>query len=204
MDGIHDLGGAEGFGRVVAERDEPVFHTDWERRACGLTMGTFLAQLSNGGQFRHAIERMDPIHYLMSSYYEHWLTGVATRAVEAGIVERDELERRAGGHFPLSQPVTAHPRLPSPSEAQFAVGDAVRVRNVATSGHTRCPQYVRRARGTVVRVDPAVSLPDVEAHGDERVVEPQYCVRFDLRELWGSDEAGAVHVDLWQSYLEPA
>ena len=33
--------------------------------------------------FRHSIERMDPAHYLSSPYFEHWLTGVATMAVEA-------------------------------------------------------------------------------------------------------------------------
>ena len=32
MDGIHDLGGLDGFGPVEVEPDEPVFHEDWERR----------------------------------------------------------------------------------------------------------------------------------------------------------------------------
>lgn len=47
---------------------------------------------------------MQPAHYLSSPYFEHWLTGVATMAVEAGLVTRDDLEHRAGGGFPLSQP----------------------------------------------------------------------------------------------------
>ena len=33
MDGAHDMGGVEGFGPVVPEPDEPVFHADWEARA---------------------------------------------------------------------------------------------------------------------------------------------------------------------------
>ena len=202
MDGVHDLGGREGFGPVVAEPDEPVFHADWERRAWGLTMSTFVAGLSNGGQFRHAIERMDGVHYLSSPYYEHWITGVATRAVEDGVVGREELEEGAGGHFPVGRPTAETTAAPSASTV-FAVGDRVRVRDVRTLGHTRCPAYVRRRVGRVVRVDPPSSLPDLEAHSDERRLESVYSVRFEATELWGEGDS-AVHVDLWQSYLERA
>jgi nitrile hydratase len=207
MDGIHDLGGREGFGPVVAEVDEPVFHHDWERRAWGVTMGTFALGINNGGQFRHSIERMDPVHYLSSRYYEHWITGVITRLVETGKVTVDELEARAGGAVPRSRAVVAEsgeaPPAPSPSST-FAVGDRVRVRQWHPRGHTRCPQYVRGKLGTVVRVDPPASLPDLEAHTDERRVEPSCCVRFDAVDLWGTGGGEAVHVDLWVSYLEGA
>jgi nitrile hydratase len=39
---------------------------------------------ASSGEFRHSIERMEPGHYLTSSYYEHWLTAAATLAVEHG------------------------------------------------------------------------------------------------------------------------
>jgi nitrile hydratase beta subunit len=205
MDGVHDLAGMQGFGPVEPEADEPVFHEEWERRAWGLTMGTFVAGISNGGQFRHSIERMDPAHYLTSPYYEHWVTGVATRLVETGVVTADELDDRAGGSFPISRPVAADATPPSPTHNRFNVGDRVRVSRTPTSGHTRCPRYVRGKAGVVVRVDPAASVPDVEAHQpDERVSEPVYCVRFDAADLWGGADVHAVHVDLWQRYLEPA
>ena len=32
MDGIHDMGGMDGFGPIPIERDEPVFHAPWEGR----------------------------------------------------------------------------------------------------------------------------------------------------------------------------
>ena len=32
MDGIHDLGGMQGFGPVEVEPDEPTFHGEWEAR----------------------------------------------------------------------------------------------------------------------------------------------------------------------------
>jgi nitrile hydratase beta subunit len=202
MDGIHDLGAMEGFGPVEPEPGEPVFHFDWERRAFGLTFASFGLGLSNGGQFRHSIERMDATHYLTSRYYEHWLTAVATRAVETGLLAHDDLEARAGGPFPLSRPVLA-PTITDEQRAvapRFAVGDSVRVRNVDTRGHTRCPRYVRGRAGTVVRVDPASPVPDIEAHTADGAAhaEPVYSVRFEL-----GDNA-CVHVDLWDAYLEPA
>ena len=70
-------------------------------------------------------------------------------------------------------------------------------------GHTRCPRYVRGKTGTVTRVDGTYSVPDIEAHGTARRHEPTYSVRFDAGELWHDGQRGAaVHVDLWDSYLE--
>ena len=79
MDGIHDLGGRDGFGPVIVEPDEPVFHEPWERTARGLIIAV-LGRIANpsGGAMRHTIERMDPALYLSTSYYEHWLTASAT------------------------------------------------------------------------------------------------------------------------------
>jgi nitrile hydratase len=36
MDGVHDMGGMHGFGKVAPEQNEPVFHDDWERRLYAL------------------------------------------------------------------------------------------------------------------------------------------------------------------------
>ena len=36
MNGIHDLGGMQGFGPVEREENEPVFHADWERHIFAL------------------------------------------------------------------------------------------------------------------------------------------------------------------------
>src|SRR4051794_38803988 len=176
VDGIHDLGGMDGFGPVDVEPDEPVFHERWERQACGVTFATFAMGVSNGGQFRHSIERMDPAHYLASSYYEHWITGVATRLVETGRLTIEEMEARAGGQIPMSRPV--HPDaaelldvVAGASDARFMVDDRVRVRDVHPFGHTRCPNYVRGKTGMVVRVDGSFPVPDVEAHFEDRCSE---------------------------------
>jgi nitrile hydratase beta subunit len=208
MDGIHDLGGMQGFGPVAVEQDEPVFHEAWEATARALTAAVIGAAGVSGGEFRNSIERMDPAHYLTSSYYEHWLTAAATLAVEHGIVSAQDLESRAQGPFPLSRPSRHEPigdPGPDRSEPRFGIGDRVRVRQWHPFGHTRCPRYVRGEIGVVVRRDKAASVPDIEAHSDRRRIEPIYCVGFEASELWQDGQPGnVVHVDLWDSYLEPA
>jgi nitrile hydratase beta subunit len=206
VDGIHDLGGRQGFGPVVVEEDEPVFHEDWERRARALTFGCVM-QIENPStsKFRHAIERMEPGHYLTSSYYEHWVTAAATLAVQNNLVTTEELQERAGGAFPLSQPELPHDvDVPEQGRSRFNVGDRVRVRNIHPPGHTRCPGYIRGKVGVVTRTDGEWNIPDVECHSPERVPEAVYSVRFEAGELWGDGQRGAtVNVDLWDSYLEP-
>jgi len=209
VDGVHDLAGMQGFGPVEVEADEPVFHHEWE----GRTFGVGAAALSAGGfntpMFRHAIERMDPGHYLTSSYYEHWLTAVATLLVEEGMISRGELETRVDA-FPLSRPAAVGADDVDPSTSRdaprFAIGDVVRVRDAHFAGHIRCPRYVRGRQGVVVRIEPVVPRPEVEAHRRAKVLDPTYGVRFDAAELW-TDAASpntTVHVDLYEQYLEPA
>lgn len=205
MDGVHDLGGLDGFGPVEHEYTEPFFAQDWERRAFRLMVGAVGPLGGNGGMFRHSIERMDPAHYLSSSYYEHWLTGVTTLAVEAGATSVDELERRAGGRFPLSRPdrgVLPDDLTPR-TEPRYSVGDNVQVREWHPPGHTRAPRYVQGKRGTIVRVDAAANVADIEAHGGGFVTDPIYSVRFTSRELWGDGGADGevMHVDLYERYL---
>jgi nitrile hydratase beta subunit len=207
MDGIHDLGGMSGFGAVEVERGEPVFHEPWEALAFALNaLGIAVLTSYNTDEYRHAVERMDPAHYLAASYYERVLTGVATLLVEKGVVTRDEFEKRAGGAFPLALPVAESPTVeqqPRPS-ARFAVGSAVRVRNVHPRGHTRVPRYARGRTGRVIHVAPAFSFPDAAAHGLGHRLEHTYHVEFPARDLWADAEGGSVVVDLWDAYLEPA
>jgi nitrile hydratase len=207
VDGVHDLGGLQGFGAVEIETGEPVFHASWEPVARAATF-VAVSHTPNAttSLFRHAIERMEPWHYLSSSYYEHWLTAAATLAVESGLVSHEELEERAGGAFPLSQPVSAGEiQIPPAHAARFVIGDNVRVRNMHPPGHTRCPRYVRGKVGVITRLDGEWSVPDVEAHSPARVPEMLYSVRFAADDLWGDAQPGvSVNVDLWDSYLERA
>ena len=36
MDGVHDMGGMDGFGKIEVEKNEPVFHAEWEGRVLAM------------------------------------------------------------------------------------------------------------------------------------------------------------------------
>ena len=202
MDGMHDLGGRQGFGAVRYALNAPAFHAPWEVRVNSLYALAVRLGIFNMDEYRHAIERMEPRHYLTASYYERSLTSLATLCVEKGIVTRDELERRANGFFPLAAP-SAPGRTNVAGRQRFAPGDRVRVRLDYVPGHVRMPGYIRGKSGTVVSESPLYPFPDAHAHALEAADEPTYDVRFDTRELWpDSAEAALVHVAVFQSYLE--
>jgi len=207
MDGIYDLGGMAGFGPVAAEADEPTFHEPWEATAFRLNVASIsILRAYNVDEYRHAIERMDPVHYLQARYYERVLTGVATLLVEKGVVSLGELEERAGGRFLLARPPRSNvdDGRGESSKPRFSLGARVRVRDVHQPGHTRVPRYVRGRSGVVVQVAPDFTYPDANAHGLPVRREPTYHVEFAAAELWANDAepAGSIVVDLWESYLE--
>ncbi len=94
MNGIHDMGGMHGLGPVVREENEPVFHEEWEGHALALARAMLGGEHFNLDEFRHAMERIEPSHYLRSSYYEHWLDGTITLLLEKGIIAQEEFDAR--------------------------------------------------------------------------------------------------------------
>jgi nitrile hydratase len=94
---------------VAVERDEPVFHERWEGRVFGLAIAS-LRRIAQLDELRHAVERMDPAHYLASSYYERWLSALATLLVEKGIMAREAVP-----DMPLGQPAASPHEPPEPS-----------------------------------------------------------------------------------------
>jgi nitrile hydratase len=202
MDGIHDLGGKQGFGSVRYAPNAPAFHAPWEVRVNSLYSIAIKRGIFNMDEYRHAIERMEPRHYVAASYYERSLTGLATLCVEKGVFTHDELERRANGVFPLARP-SAPGRSNVVGREPFVPGDRVRVRVDHVPGHVRMPGYIRGKSGVVVSESPVYPFPDAHAHEVSAVDEPTYDVRFDARELWPqSADAAFVHAAVFQSYLE--
>ena len=208
MDGVHDLGGMQGFGPVEVEPDEPIFHDEWEARMFAVAGGALGAGGFNSPMFRHAIERMDPGHYLTSSYFEHWLTAVATLLVEEGMISRDDLDARVSP-FPLSRPPTV-----DADDVDAVSPRGSRASRPATPcvSATLTPAVTPGAPDTCAVA--AVSSPHRRGGADPRGggapprtrAEQTYGVRFDATELW-SDAAEAnapVYVDLYEQYLEPA
>ena len=204
MDGIHDLGGKQGFGAVRHSPDARAFHAPWEVRVNALYALAVKLGIFNMDEYRHAIERMEPRHYLAAGYYERTLTSLATLCVEKGLLTLDELERRAGGVFPLAAPGAAG-RTNRRDRERFLPGDRVRVRREHVPGHVRMPGYIRGKSGVVLSESPAYPFPDAYAHAIEAADEPTYDVRFSAEELWPqSADAAFVHVGVFQSYLERA
>jgi nitrile hydratase beta subunit len=204
MDGIHDLGGKQGFGRVRHAAEAPVFHAPWERRANALYSLAVKLGVFNMDEYRHAIERMEPRHYLSAGYYERTLTSLATLLVEKGLVSRDELEQRVGGVFPLAL-ASAPGRSNAARRERFQAGDRVVVKTDHVPGHVRMPAYIRGKTGVVVSASPPYPFPDAHAHGVAAADEPTYDVRFDSADLWpNAADAALVHVGVFESYLERA
>ena len=204
MDGVHDLGGKQGFGPVRYASSRTAFKAAWEPRANALySLGVRLG-LINMDEYRHAIERMEPRHYLSASYYERSLTGFATLCLEKGIVSQEELERLAEGSFLLSLPSAAG-RLNAMPRESFAVGDRVRVKNEFVSGHVRMPGYIRGKTGVVGGITPPYPFPDASAHNLQSQDEPTYDVGFKTEDLWpNAADPATVHVGVFESYLERA
>ena len=95
MNGLHDVGGMHGLGRVLREDDEPIFHAEWEKRIFALMVSTLGGGAFNDSEFRHAAnERLDQSQYLTLSYYERWIRGIETLLIEKGLTTRDELKAR--------------------------------------------------------------------------------------------------------------
>jgi nitrile hydratase len=94
MNGVHDMGGMHGMGPIAPERDEPVFHAEWERRAFALTLAMGFHGSWNIDMSRFAREQMPPADYLATGYYEHWLFGLEKLLVDHGFLTREEIDRR--------------------------------------------------------------------------------------------------------------
>lgn len=94
MNGVHDMGGMQGFGPIERDDREPVFQADWERRVFALFFGGFTAGAFNVDMLRAEIERMPAHEYLRSSYYEHWLHAIEALLIRGGAVTEAELAAR--------------------------------------------------------------------------------------------------------------
>jgi nitrile hydratase len=223
MDGVHDLGGMQGFGPVEREENEPTFHAAWEAAVLAMQHAGRMGLLYNIDEFRHGIERMAPAHYLRATYYEKWLEGMTRILVEKGVVGAEELAaRQAFFEQKPDAPAAAGLSGPPPRRAsrpasltdfiretgvtpRFAPGDLVRTREMHPHGHTRLPRYARGKGGVIHRCHGIHVFPDTNAHRQGEQPQPLYSVRFDARALWGesAEPNQAVHVDLWESYLLP-
>jgi len=219
MNGVHDMGGLHGMGPIQHERNEPVFHAQWEGRVYALTRAMRAFRKWNLDAERHALEDLPPAEYLRMSYYERWLVRLEAQVVAYGLVTEQEV--RAGRPSPGSLEGTPALTVETSSgwldrgiasshdptvRPRFEVGDRVRARNIHPVGHTRLPRYARGRTGIIERDHGVYDFADTHAHFQGTKRQHVYSVRFSARELWGEGASprDAVHIDMWDDYLDHA
>jgi nitrile hydratase len=219
MNGVHDMGGMQGMGRVQPEKNEPVFHERWEARTLALTRAIGAWRKWNIDASRHERELLPAADYLRMSYYESWIPRLERLLVKSGLVTAAEIE--AGKAAPDSVKATPPLRADGVAEMirrgspanrnsaaapKFKTGQHVRARNMNPPGHTRLPRYARGKRGTIAHDHGAYVFPDTNAHFKGEEPQHLYSVRFAARELWGdaASPRDAIYIDLWEAYLEKA
>jgi nitrile hydratase len=163
---------------------------------------------------RAACEAMEPGHYITSSYYEHWLSGLERLLRTHDLAMAEEIA--SGTATTPGKPVT-----PTAAEAVWAAvtapggyerrsdaaplfkpGDMVRTRHLNPAHHTRLPRYLRGHTGEIVACHGAHVFPDSNSRGLGEDPRHLYTVRFSAAEVWGNASRDVIHADLWEPYLE--
>ncbi len=219
MNGVHDMGGMHGLGPIAPDPHEPLFHERWEASALALTLAAGAWGRWTLDKSRHARELIPGPDYLRMTYYEKWITALEGLMVDGGLVTAEEIASGspAPGSVMADPPLKAEGVAPAMARGgptdrpvatapKFAVGDAVRTRNINPTGHTRLPRYARGRAGVITHAHGAHVFPDANAHGLGEQPQPLYQVRIEAAELWGpdADRRSAVYLDLWEDYLERA
>ncbi|MDR3420219.1 MAG: nitrile hydratase subunit beta [Xanthobacteraceae bacterium] len=218
MDGIHDMGGMHGFGKVEAEENEPVFHAAWEGRCLALNraMGAIGAWTIDEG--RAGIEALPPGVYLTRSYYGKWALRLENMMIDRGLAGADEI---AAGHAlrpgkPMKRKLTVAnvPRTltrgsffrEAPAPARLKTGDRVRTKKNHTATHTRLPRYARGRAGVIEAIRGCHVFPDSVAIGAGENPQWLYTLLFEGRALWGesTDPMLKVSIEAFEPYLEAA
>jgi len=215
MDGIHDFGGKQGYGKIDRAHEDDPFHGDHDARAYGVSVSLRLERPYPIDWFRHVRELIDPVDYLTRPYFDSWLQTSLALAIDAGAIELDE----ATGAKPPGSPQTSFkpispddvkkmavypPNFERESDAvpAFAVGASVHTATHGHSGHTRLPAYARNAEGTIHASCGVHPLPDAEARGVDHA-EHLYTVAFRAADLFPEvSNDDIVYLDLWESYLD--
>ncbi len=218
MNGVHDMGGMHGFGKVEPEPNEPVFHAAWEGRVLAMQRAMTYTGAWNIDMSRAAQEGLPAHVYLGVSYYKRWALGMEQNLIGKGLVGADELAAGRALHpaIPLQRKMTAanigaaltrgkYGRVAA-APARFVIGARVRAKNIHPVTHTRLPRYVRGHVGVIERIQGCHVFPDTVVTGAGENPQWLYTVVFDGRDLWGegSDPTVKVSIEAFEPYLEAA
>jgi predicted ATPase len=161
MNGVHDVGGMHGFGPIIREANEPITHSPWEERIPLLMNAARSVPGFRLGGIRFAVESLEPVRSLASSYWARWLAGIELIVLAHGLTTREDLRERLD--YFAGHPDAPATRLVRPDRSRrrfsegarngagattvseqraaapprFAVGDAVQTRQLNPVGGTR-------------------------------------------------------------------
>lgn len=222
MDGVHDMGGKQGYGPIdfsdaEGKGEYDPFPTREGAHAWAAAMASTNPELGRvGGFFRFVRECIPPVEYLERPYAEQWLTVTAAMMTFGGALSMDEIASGKAatkwqGDAPLpggaAMNVARHRddyEHPVDNEPVFSPGDTVTTRPFGATGHTRHPAYVQGKTGVVHTHHGAHVLPDTGVHGLGAQPTHLYSISFRAADLWPERENSndKVFLDLWECYLE--
>ncbi len=220
MDGIHDLGGKQGYGPIDINETNQPFQQDWEKRQWGLSQ----CVTANGitiDWWRHCRELIMPEDYLARPYMDSWSQTDLATFIDAGIItlqeaisgQAESTEANRGklpNALSLEQAIEQDRQCATRFDAEievlpkFAIGQEIITLQDGTETHTRLPQYARGRAGIIHAHHGAHIFPDLSSQGIE-IHQHLYTVVFPSAELWpeNKDQRNCVFLDLWESYLIP-
>ena len=221
MDGVHDLGGEEGYGPVQVDYVSEPFHKEWEGREWGIAQCARTPNMTIDW-WRYCRELIMPEDYLSRPYLDSWAQTDFATYIEAGWISLEEIDHQvslsgmdySGDLLPATsvQDILLDERnhavrydAPIESDPVFSTGQSIITNKQGHSGHTRLPQYARGVRGVIHAYHGAHVLPDQSAQG-RQIHQHLYSVVFASSNLWPEihDSKDKVFLDLWESYLTAA
>ena len=218
MDGIHDLGGKQGYGPVEVDESDVPFRHEWEGREWGISRSARVPGI-NIDWWRHCRELIMPEDYLGRPYFDSWAQTDFATYLNAGVLSMEEVisgkavpgqldDDEQAPVLTMEQAIQADRnsavRFDAEIEADplFSIGHEVITSKHGHEHHTRLPQYARGRRGRVQDYNGAHIFPDLSSQG-EKTWQHLYTIVFEGSELWPEDEGrnNKIYLDLWESYL---
>lgn len=214
MEGVHDLGGMQGFGPIEVDHENHVVLKHWEDRMWAVSRNTGAADWTVDW-WRHITERLPPEVYLNIPYFEKWMLTYATGFVTSGLFTVEEIisghttqkdrpppARNVPDTLELIRTGNSSTREAVEKPPVFASGQQVRTLTDVPADHTRLPRYARGRTGTILAHHGAYVFPDLNARGI-REHDHLYTVIFSAHSLWGESAAehDTVRLDLWERYF---
>ena len=218
MDGVHDLGGKQGFGPVEVNEVETPFHAVWEGRMWAI------AQCARSPDWtidwwRHVRELIDPVDYLSRPYFDSWAQTHIAAYIDSGAFTLEEIIAGKSATAPANRQASKGiDEILAAIEAQadrfdreievqpaYRAGDRIHTKQLLPGHHTRLPAYARGKPGVIHAHHGAHVFADSSAQGSEEA-QHIYSVVFEARDLWveAENKKDRIFLDLWESYLDPA